>query len=343
MARRDALALSLLPGVGAVRYAELVARFGSVAGALDDADAGIVARARSAADASMERAERCGARVLWMEDADYPAALRELYDPPPVLFTRGDPAAIAPPACAIVGTRRATAYGERVTRDLATALARAGVSVLSGMARGIDGTAHRAALDAGGRSAAVLGTGVDLAYPAAHAPLHARLAEHGLLISEELPGDRASAGSFPKRNRILAALAQVTIVVEAPRRSGALITAEHALDLHRPIAAVPGPIDAPVCAGSNQLLRDGAVLIAEVDDVLALFGLAKPAAKRDPELVDAAERAVWGALAEGAASLDELCARAALPARECVAAVSALEIRGVIECALTGEIVRRNG
>ncbi len=331
--------------MGAVRYSELIARFGSVAQALDDPQfsAADVARARAEADAALVRAEICGALVLGLAtgDSNYPDALRQLNDPPPVLFARGTLDAIAPPAAAIVGTRRATPYGERVTRDLAAALARAGVAVLSGLARGIDSTAHRAALAAGGRTAAVLGTGVDLVYPASHRALQAEIAARGLILTEELPGDRASAGSFPKRNRILAALAQVTFVVEAPRQSGALITAGHALELGRTVAAVPGPIDAPASAGSNLLLRDGAVVIAEVDDALALFGLSRPPCPRAPQFASDAERAVWAALDAAAASLDELCAQTSLPARECIAAVSALEIAGALECALTGEIRRR--
>lgn len=325
-----------------MRSAELIAAFGSATQAIDGAlqPHGVVAQARADADAALVRADRCGARVISTADDDYPAPLRELNDPPPVLFAIGDLAAVAPPVAAIVGTRRSTPYGERVTRDLAAALARAGVSVVSGLARGIDGAAHRAALDAGGRTAAVLGTGVDLAYPTGHRTLHQRIGASGLLLSEELPGDRASAGSFPKRNRILAALAQVTIVVEAPRQSGALITAGHALELGRTVAAVPGPIDAPASAGSNLLLRDGAVLLAEVADVLALFGRSTPT-PREVTFGSDAERAIWAALALGAAFLDDLCARAGLPARECVAAVSALELSGAVECALTGEIRRR--
>ena len=341
MEQRDALALSLLPGVGAVRYAELIAEFGSAARALDDAVFADAVAARARADAACADAERLGARVLVRGGADYPEELEHLHDPPPVLFAIGGPDAIAPPACAIVGTRGATPYGERMTREIAGALARAGVSILSGLARGIDGTAHRAALDAGGRTAAVLGTGVDLAYPASHRALHARIAASGLLLSEELPGDRANAGSFPKRNRILAALAQVTIVVEAPRQSGALITAIHALDLGRTVAAVPGPIDAPTSAGSNQLLRDGATMICDVADALQLFALSAPRA-REPVLQTRAERAIWEALGAGAAaSIDELCLRAGWSARECLVAVSALEIQGAISCELTGEIRRR--
>jgi DNA processing protein len=326
-----------------VRFAELIALFGCAERALDDGEfsAADVERARAQADAAMVRAEAAGARVIAHCDADYPVSLRELHDPPPVLFARGDLAAIAPPAVAIVGTRRATNYGERITREIATALARAGVSVLSGMARGIDGTAHRAALAAGGRTAAVLGTGVDLVYPTQHRALHAQIGARGLLLSEELPGDRANGGSFPKRNRVLAALAQATIVIEAPRRSGALITAGHALELGRAVAAVPGPIDAPACVGSNLLLRDGAVVLAEVSDALTLFGIKDPARPRELVLATRVERAVWDALGDGAAYIDDLCARAGLPARECMGAVSSLEVAGAIECALTGEIRRR--
>jgi DNA processing protein len=209
------------------------------------------------------------------------------------------------------------------------------------MARGIDGIAHVAALDAHGRTVAVLGTGVDIAYPAGHRLLHARIREHGLLLSEELPGAHAGPGSFPRRNRLIAALASVTIVVEAGVRSGAMITAGHALELGRTVAAVPGPIDAPQSTGTNSLIRDGATVIAEVADALQLVGLTPPARRPPPEIATAAERAVWSALGEGALDVDTLAVRSGLPARACLAAVTTLELSGAIECALTGEIRRR--
>jgi DNA processing protein len=239
-----------------------------------------------------------------------------------------------------VGTRSASPYGERVARELSGALARAGVCVISGMARGIDAVAHRAAFDVGGRSAAVLGTGVDVVYPAANRALYGDLVERGVVLSEELPGERADAGSFPRRNRIIAALARATIVVEAGVRSGALITATHALELGRTVAAVPGPIDAPQSAGTNELLRDGAVVIASVADALALVGVSPPG-RRDPALRSPGERLVWDALSAGALDLDTLATRAGLPASECLAAVTTLELAGAIECAMTGEIRRR--
>lgn len=274
------------------------------------------------------------------EDADYPAPLLDLPDPPPHLLLMGDLATLAPPCVAVVGTRDPSGYAERVARDLCGALARAGACVVSGLARGIDSVAHRSAIDAAGRTTAVLGTGIDVPYPAGNAALHAVIGAKGLLLSEHGPGDRATAGSFPRRNRLIAALAQVTIVVEAGAKSGALITASHALDLGRVVAAVPGPIDSPRSSGSNELLRDGAVVIASVADAVALLGLA-PAAVAPPPELQGDERTVWDALSGGPLDADTLTARCALPAGRCLAAVSTLEMMGSIECALSGEIRRR--
>jgi DNA processing protein len=280
-------------------------------------------------------------RRIELGDDEYPAALLDLPSPPRVLWAIGDGAVLRPPVVAIVGTRKATSYGLRTTREIAGALARAGACVLSGMARGIDGMAHTAALDAGGRTVAVLGTGVDVAYPAGHRPLHARIRQHGLLLSEEAPGAHAGQGSFPRRNRLIAALASITIVVEAGVKSGAKITADHALELGRTLAAVPGPIDSAQSAGSNLLLRDCAVTITDVADALQLAGLTPPIRRPDPEIATPAERAVWGALADGGLDVDTLAVRSGLPARDCLAAVTTLELSGAIECALTGEIRRR--
>ena len=324
-----------------MRFRELVAVFGSPLQAWDAIAPSLERDAASEdAERALERASDAGAQILVSGDAGYPERLLALPDPPPVIFAIGSVACVSEKCVAIVGTRRATSYGERVTTELAGALARAGVTVVSGMARGIDSAAHRAALAAGGITAAVLGTGVDIAYPVAHRALHAEIATRGVLLSEELPGDRASGGSFPKRNRIIAALAQATIVVEAPHRSGALITATHALELDRSVAAVPGPIDVPQSAGSNALLRDGAIVIADVADAFALLGVSPPRASARA-LADATQLAIWNALETPAPDLDSLATRASLPARLCLAALTALELDGTIECALTGEIRRR--
>jgi len=339
--RRHVLALSLAPRVGGARYRELVDRFGSAEAALDQAF-GRAAREQALADAdwALADARLCGATVWVVGDHAYPAPLLDLPDAPPHLFALGASGGVAAPVVAIVGTRDATAYGERVTREIAAGLVRAGACVVSGMARGIDAAAHDAALVAGGRTAAVLGTGIDVPYPAAHRSLHRRIATAGVVISEHPPGAAASPGSFPRRNRIIAALASATIVVEAGHRSGALITAMHALDLGRTVAAVPGPIDSPQSAGSNELLRDGAVVVAAVADALALLGLTAPVRDRAVELTGD-ERQVWDALAGGALDLDAIAVRTALPVRHCLAAVTALELGGAVECALTGEIRRR--
>jgi DNA processing protein len=272
-------------------------------------------------------------------DPRYPAALEDCPDPPRTLWARGDLALLARPAVAIVGTRRATAYAERVTRQLAMTLARAGACVISGLARGVDATAHRGALEVDGATIAVLGTGLDVCYPRGHASLQRDIGVRGVLLSELAPDDPAHRGSFPKRNRIIAALARVTIVVEAGVKSGALITAGHALEMGRTVAAVPGPIDVPQAQGSNELLRDGATMLTSMADALALLGLTAPIRLQEiPEGTD--ERTVWEALDAGGLDLESLAARASLPAHVTLAAVGALELRGLVECALTGEIRR---
>jgi DNA processing protein len=339
--RRAALALTLVADVGSVTYRQLTERFGTAARALDDGVAPpVVQDAYRRADELIERAGSRGIELTTGTDGRYPQALRELHDPPAVLWSIGDWSVLRAPVVSIVGTRRASAYGQRVTRELAGALARAGACIVSGMALGVDATAHRTALDCGGKTVAVLGTGADVAYPKAHSALHREIAARGLVLSELAPGAHSDAGSFPRRNRIIAGLAALTIVVEAPVKSGALITSTHAADLGRDVAAVPGPIDMPQSEGTNQLIRDGAHAITCVADALSLLGLEAPVSSR-PELQGEAEERVWAALTDGAATLDELCARASLPVAQCLGAVTGLELRGVVECALTGEIRRR--
>ncbi|CAN5346041.1 hypothetical protein BH09GEM1_BH09GEM1_04160 [soil metagenome] len=272
-------------------------------------------------------------------DARYPGTLLDLSAPPPRIWARGNLALLDMPCVAVVGTRRATPYAERVAAQIAATLVRAGACVVSGLARGVDGVAHRAALAADGATIAVLGTGVDVVYPRGHAALQDEIGRRGLLLSELEPHNRAHGGSFPRRNRIIAAISSVTIVVEGGVKSGALITAECARDMNRTLAAVPGPIDVPQSRGSNELLRDGAHPITSMADVLSLTGLTAPILVADLPR-DGCERRLWDALGLGAADIDTLCSRARLPAHEGMAAVSALEFRGLIECALSGEVRR---
>ncbi|MGH7615632.1 MAG: DNA-processing protein DprA, partial [Gemmatimonadaceae bacterium] len=334
--RRAILALSLVPDVGAVTHRQLLERFRSASRAIDATMDSARARAAcAAADDISAATEQAGLELTVVGDPPYPASLHHLHDPPPVLWSRGDWSALTDPVVAIVGTRRATSYGQRVTREIAAALARQGACIVSGMALGIDATAHRAALDAGGRTIAVLGTGADISYPRANTALHREIGQRGLLLAELPPGAKSDPGSFPRRNRIIAALARLTIVVEAPELSGALITSGVALELGRDVAAVPGPIDAPQSVGTNRLLRDGAHVLTSAADALALVGLTPPA-RIEPELHGEGEVRVWRALENGPSSLDELCSRTAMPVAECLTSVTALELRGIVECAITG-------
>ena len=295
------------------------------------------------AQGALARLDAMGGRLLVRGEESYPGRLNDLGDAPPVLFALGDPGLAALPCVAIVGTRGATPYGERMAREIAGAVARAGGCVVSGMARGIDAAAHGGALAAGGATIAVLGTGVDVPYPAAHRTLHAEIARHGCVLSEYAPGVRATPGSFPERNRIIAALATVVLVVEAPHRSGALITATVAGsdELNRTVMAVPGPIDAATSAGSNRLIRDEAMIVTDIADVLLAAELVAPLRRSRADGLPPDQRAVWDALAGGALDADTLTAKSRLPARTCLTAVTALELLGLVECELTGAIRRR--
>lgn len=287
-------------------------------------------------------APTCPDFTITPSDPLYPEEFRDLGEfAPDRLFARGalDTLRVRP-RVAIVGTRRATSYGLRVTRELAAAFARAGAVVVSGMAMGIDGAAHRAALEVGGLTIGVLGTGLDQVYPRSHADLQREVALRGLLLTELHPDEHGMKFTFLHRNRLIAALCSLVIVTEAPEKSGALNTVNHALDLGRTVGGVPGPIDQPQSVGANAVLRDGGSVIASVEDALALLGLTlPPRVPRGNPLGDAGK--VWSALADGGLDIDALSARTGLPAAQCLAAVTELEIAGSIECALSGVIRRR--
>ena len=280
-------------------------------------------------------------RVIGSTESGYPELLRRIPGTPPAqLFVAGDDRHMLPPAVAIVGTRDATPYGLRIARQLSTAFAKAGVSIISGMARGIDAAAHRAALDAGGRTVAVLGTGIDVPYPVAHRELHRALSERACVVSESGPGVRAGPGAFPKRNRIIAGLADATIVVEAGYKSGAIITANLAEQFQRIVAAVPGPIDSPASRGCNELLRDNVQVIATIADALGLVGIASQQ-EQAPISLSENDGRVWKVLASGPLDPDAISIRTRLTTRECLTAITSLELGGYVEVLLTGEVRRR--
>jgi DNA processing protein len=271
-----------------------------------------------------------GLRFVGREDGRYPPRLRELHDPPPGLFVRGAAAVelLHDPAVAIVGARACSSYGSQVARMLGRELAEAGLVVLSGLARGVDGEAHRGALDAGGRTVAVLGCGIDRDYPAVHAQLAARICDRGLLVSEYAPGVEPAPWRFPARNRVIAGLALATIVVEARERSGALITADFALESGREVFAVPGEITSGLSAGTNALLRLGATPLTAAGDVLEALGI-EPAARPSPELDETAAR-VLAALTAQAAGVDQLVRGTGLDAASVATALAELELAGVV-------------
>jgi DNA processing protein len=343
--RRAALALSLVDGVGAVTYRRWALADGGAEASLARR-VGVAARERAlgAADRALARASGAGIELLLLGDDAYPGVMLELSDPPPALWCLGDLRLLDAdrPRVAIVGTRAATPYGLRVADALARAAAGAGIVVVSGMARGIDTAAHVGALESGGPTIAVLGSGVDVPYPRTHRALHARIASDGLVLSEAPPGAAPTAGAFPRRNRLVAALSRATLVVEAGVRSGALITAGLALDLGREVAAVPGPVDVEQAAGSNALLRDGAAVVSEPRDLLALAGVDAPTPREmhAAPALDPLPLRVWTALGEPARDLDRLAARAELDARACATAVGLLEVAGLVRTGYDGSIAR---
>ena len=349
------LTLTQVPGMGPARLNTLLSFFPTACGAhsapfeflcnvpgISRAFASeIKATPLDAGRKTQENADRLGARVLLPVDPEYPALLHQIPDPAPVLFALGDLSLLGRPAVAIVGSRDHSAYGADVCRRVSSVAAQAGIVVVSGMARGLDAVAHRAALDAGGRTIGVLGNGLGVVYPAANRALYDRVACGGLLLSEFPPGERPNAGSFPRRNRLISGLSRVTLVIEAAVGSGALITAGSALDQGREVLAVPGNITSAVSAGANRLIRDGAAPLLEIDDLLQHFpevpcslgsiSLGSQAPRPLPETLSTDERDLVTAIGADSLHPDELATRCKRPVAEVLGLLSCLEIGGVVE------------
>jgi DNA processing protein len=358
------LALTQVPGMGSARLKTLLAACTTSLGAHSAPIAllstlpgfnravatAIKAMPLEAGRKTVEDAARIGAKVLVPDDTEYPALLRPIPDPPPVLFAVGDHTLLNRPAAAIVGSRDHSSYGAEVCRTLATGAGQAGVVVVSGMARGLDAVAHTAALDCGGSTIGVLGNGHGVIYPAANRRLYERVAEAGLLLSEFPPGERPTAGSFPRRNRLISGLSRVTVVVEAAVGSGALITAGTALDQGREVMAVPGNITSLVSVGTNQLIRDGAAPVLEPADLLQHFpelissrtvsSIAPSSVRPLPEALSAEERELAGLFGLEPIHPDELATRCNRPIAEVLGILCGLEIAGVVE-QRPGRVFRR--
>ena len=352
--RRCLLALALVPGLGGVRIGRLVEYFGSAAGAwaaprgalldvpgLGRAIAAAIAEAHDAdgVDRTLRRAAACGARVVTWLDPGYPRRLRGIPASPPVLYVRGGWCDDRP-AIAIVGTRLATPYGLGVAERLGAALVEHDVTVVSGLARGIDGAVHRAVVRAGGSTVGVLGCGVDVAYPPEHRSLMDAVIARGALVAEAPMGAAPGPRAFPARNRIISGLADGVVVVEGDVDSGAMITARQARAQGRAVFAVPGNVYARGSRGPHRLLATGARVVAVPDDILAVLASGvghrggareRPAAARTRGDLTPPERRVVDALEEGdVRSIDRVAVSAGLSVSAVAAALVALELRGII-------------
>ncbi len=350
--------LASVPGIGRARLELLLNKFGSAANALEasyDALRGVPTLSKAAATAIksadietgtriIRRTDALGAHVLIPSDARFPTLLKAIPDAPTMLFALGQVNALNADGVAIVGSRDHTRYGAAACRHFAGAAARAGLVVVSGLARGLDAVAHDSCLEAGGRTVGVLGNGLGIVYPAANRALYDRVASDGCLLTEFPPGERPHAGSFPRRNRLISGLAQAVLVIEARITSGALITADCALAQAREVLAVPGPITSPMSAGCNRLIQQGAKAALELRDMLEEYGLSDENAVapgvRIPNNLGDAERRVLDVLDAGGEHVDNVARRLRQPPAEVLAVLTSLEIRGLVNQE-PGKVFRR--
>jgi DNA processing protein len=272
---------------------------------------------------------------IYLGTAHYPPLLAEISDPPECLWIRGDPSVLARTAVAVIGARHASPEGLVAAGEIASDLARAGIVVISGLARGIDSAAHRGALDGGGKTIAVLGTGIDRVYPPENDQLTEQIASNGLLVSEFLPGSHPEDWHFPRRNRIISGLSRAVVVVEARDKSGSLITARLAADQGRDVMAVPGTIVGGRNRGANALLRDGAKLVESAVDILQELGLDASMSRRSPEGEGGRQVVEF--------TVDQLAAQMKIPAGEALARLLEWELTGEVQRIGSGRFARSRG
>jgi DNA processing protein len=349
-ARKYWLGFNAVRGIGPLRLRALQAAFDSLesawhaseselaAAGLDRRAIGnlLAARQHFDLDRMLEAVYRAGASVITLDDADYPPLLRELPDAPPVLFVKGTLLDADRWAVAFVGTRRATAYGREVTRQLVASLAGAGITIVSGLALGIDAAAHKAALDAGGRTIAVLGCGIDRVYPPEHRKLAADIVNNGALITEFPLGTEPEGKNFPVRNRLISGLSLGVVVVEAPLNSGALLTADFAAEQGRDVFAVPGNVTSPASAGTNRLIQNGAKLVVSADDILDELNLTRTTVETQTQVRQIApdsplEAALAALLEDEPLHIDDLVERSGLPITVVSSTLALMELKGMVQ------------
>lgn len=336
------LRLTLIPGIGGETQRKLLAAFGLpeaifAAGRLatravvgDRADLLFDFDPAEDVDRNLAWASQPGQRIVTLADADYPRALLEIADPPSVLYVRGNIELLHRRGLAVVGSRNATPQGMQTAENFSRALAAQGLTIISGLALGIDAAAHRGALAAGGKTIAVIGTGADRIYPARNRDLALAIAEHGAIVSEFPLGTPAIASNFPRRNRIISGLSRGVLVVEAAPESGSLITARLAAEQGREVFAIPGSIHSPVARGCHRLIKQGAKLVETAQDVLEEFGNYPEPADVPAVLSDECENAVLSALGHDPCTLDDLVERTGLTADRLLTELLTLELAGSI-------------
>ncbi len=350
----DCLLLSQLPGIGPLTLAKLLDVFGSASRVLVASEDRLrevpgvgpkllktIRHARDYVDVQgiLDWCTANQTDIVSLDSPGYPQSLLDLPDAPPVLFVQGELLPCDELSIAIVGTRHATIYGRQQAERIAYGLAKAGVTVVSGMARGIDTAAHQGALDAGGRTIAIFGCGLGHIYPPENEGLAKAIAADGALVSEYAPNAKPRAGMFPQRNRIISGLTHATLVVEAPERSGSLITARTASEQGRDVLALPGNVNSRASQGTNLLIRDGARLVRHADDILECLGpLARPVPMKDGRdirqlaetLLNDQERAILDCIQCEPTAIDSVIAASQLPTHNVLATISVLEIRKLI-------------
>lgn len=358
--RERLILLNLVPDIGTIRVRRLLDAFGTLAALFQVSEeqfrqvegigpvlAGRLAsyaRKSALVDEELRLAKQSGCRVVTQLDADFPAPLKQIPDPPLVLYMKGGWEDVDETAIAIVGARRASVYGQQIAQRFACELAGRGATVVSGLARGIDGAAHRGALQARGRTVAVLGNGLTQVYPPEHEKLASQITEHGAVCSEYPMKMEPLAQNFPRRNRLISGLSLGVVVVEAAQRSGALVTADMALEQGREVFAVPGKVDSPTSHGTHQLLKQGAKLVTCVDDILEELRLeprtvAPPDSVPEPVRrslpitgVTADERQVLEHLsADEPSDVDTVAVKTGLAASTCVASLLGLELKRLVK------------
>jgi DNA processing protein len=342
------IAFTRIPRIGRARLNLLDRHFGSYAGAwaapatalsaagLDASTVASVVAARAKLEPASELGllVRHGIRAVTLSDSTYPALLKEIDDYPPVLYVRGEFAPVDDWSLAIVGTRRATVYGRQVAEEMAADLSRTGITVVSGLARGIDTVAHRTAWEAGGRTIAVLACGLDMVYPPENLRLAQQIIQHGALVSEYPVGTQPRSEYFPRRNRIMSGLSLGVLIVEGDLRSGAMITARQALDQNREVFAVPGSIMAPGARGPNSLIQRGeAKLVSRVEDILEELNLTMVVQHNEAKAAlptDASESALLGLISRDPMHIDEIQRGSGLPISTVSSYLAMLELKGIV-------------